>query len=119
MATKTVDQRPELRAVASPTPNASPECVAVNGWDIGVVNTQSKTPPVIVNPQATLADLADWARSQLEQASNISEAISCGWIEHGAGLQNAVAAVHHFELQALAVLREVSNRLQDAEVSHG
>lgn len=97
-------------ATAATAPSSQP--IAVDGWVCAVLRSPSAEPPVIVNPNATSRDLLDWATGQLDYASQVTEILSTG-TTNDAYLSSAIGAVHHFELQGLAVLRVLAERLSN------
>jgi len=92
--------------------------VAVNGWDLDCVEADSPTPPVVVNPAASTLDLIDWARGQLEQAAHITGEALYGTDLSGRQTKQLAGAAHHFNLQALAVLKALSARLGREDAQH-
>lgn len=108
---------PWRAAIAETLAAPAPVGPAVDGWDIEFRADPRLAPPVIVNPNATPASLADWARGQIEQASYIAEALKLG--AGGTHQQQAIGALLHFQLQTVPVLRVLSDRLFQDEVQRG
>lgn len=88
-----------------------PELVGVTGWDSANFCT-GKVPAVVVNPNASAQDLANWAFGNLRQANKLMAVIGCagpsGVVEDPAEL---AGAIRHFTDQAQTVLQAAIERM--------
>ncbi len=110
---------PELEPAAA--------AVSVQGWDREVRSADAVCPPVIVNPAASSAALADWARAQFDQVGNLLAHLSCAGEAEGVNVERSIAAICHFHDQGVVVMRALADRVDaearlarsNAEADHG
>lgn len=95
------------------TARAKAEPIPVQGWDCD----DPACCAVMVNPAASNAALADWARAQVEQTCHVLKALNmAGPDDTGSDRRDVFGALQHFQMQAANVLSELSERLQQIEL---
>lgn len=102
----------EVTPINGNIPMKTPEVVGVTGWDSANFCSGS-VPAVVVNPNASAHDLANWAFGNLRQANRLLAVIGCagpsGVVEDPAEL---AGAIRHFTDQAQAVLQAALERME-------
>lgn len=110
-------------------PEIEPAAVAVsvNGWDSDLHSAGAVSPAVVVNPAASSAALADWARAQFDQVGNLLMHLSCAGNAEGVNVERSIAAICHFHDQGVVVMHALADRVDvearlarsNAEADHG
>ena len=116
-----------LPGAKAPEIEPAAAAVSVQGWDRDLSADDALSPPVIVNPAASSAALADWARAQFDQVGNLLTHLSCAGNAEGVNVERSIAAICHFHDQGVVVMHALADRVEaearlarsKAEADHG
>lgn len=103
-----------LPGAKAPEIEPAAAAVSVQGWDRELRSADAVCPPVIVNPAASSAALADWARAQFDQVGHLLTHLSCAGEAEGVNTERSIAAICHFHDQGVVVMHALVDRV-DAE----
>lgn len=116
-----------LPGARAPEIEPAAAAISVQGWDREPCAIDEDHPPVIVNPAASTAALADWVRAQFDQVGHLLTHLGCAGDAEGVDVERSIAAIAHFHDQGVVVMHALADRVyaearlarSNAEADHG